>query len=434
MGKICIIGAGMAGFGAAHQFHKNGIESTIFEKNDYYGGHAASFSKNGFIFDDGPHISFTKDQRLRDLFDGSVNHKIEHSKANVNNYWKGYWIKHPAPVNLHGLPTELVVNIIKEFFETQDKRRGDIKNYRDWLYAVYGETFSKTFPMPYTVKYHTAPAEKMDTDWIGPRMYQPDIDEVLTGALSGETKDVHYVTDFFYPTNGGFVRFLDKFTEQTNLNLSKAVRRIDVEGKTIHFDNGESENYEHLISTMPLPELIPKIDNVPDNVLKASQKLACTSCVFVNLGINRKDIGNAYWTYFYDPEVVFARVTYPHLQSPNNVPKNCSSIQAEVYFSDKYRPMSKSPEDWIEPTISDLIRVGILKNTDEVIFKDALFSPYANVIFDLDRIPNLKIVHDYLDEANIKYCGRFGEWGYHWTHDAFMSGEKAAATILKTII
>ena len=51
---------------------------------------------------------------------------------------------------------------------------------------------------------------------------------------------------------------------------------------------------------------------------------------------------------------------------------------------------------------------------------------YANVIFDLDRAAALATVKDYLDELGIQCCGRYGEWGYLWTDESFMSGEQAA--------
>ena len=55
MKKIAILGAGMAGFGASYRLHSEEIKSVLYEKNIYYGGHAASFQHNGFVFDDGPH-------------------------------------------------------------------------------------------------------------------------------------------------------------------------------------------------------------------------------------------------------------------------------------------------------------------------------------------------------------------------------------------
>jgi protoporphyrinogen oxidase len=176
--NVVIIGSGMAGFGAAYRLHQGSIRPMMFEASPYHGGHAASFNYNdGFIFDDGPHISFTKDKRIQDLFAKSVGGVYEILQARVNNYWKGYWIKHPAQVNLYGLPKDLVKKIILEFIENREREQNgsDIANYKEWLYAQFGETFSETFPMKYGRKYHTTTADNMSTDWLGQRIYTPDL-------------------------------------------------------------------------------------------------------------------------------------------------------------------------------------------------------------------------------------------------------------------
>ena len=40
----------------------------------------------------------------RSLFADNIDGQYETLDTKVNNYWKGHWIKHPAQVNLHGLP------------------------------------------------------------------------------------------------------------------------------------------------------------------------------------------------------------------------------------------------------------------------------------------------------------------------------------------
>jgi len=118
MNNIAILGSGMAGFGAAHQLHTEGIRPLIFEKNAYYGGHTASFQfGNGFLFDVGPHISFTKDKRIQGLFAESVDHQYESVQIYLNNYWKGYWPQHPVQLHLNGLPEDIIVNVINDFVE-----------------------------------------------------------------------------------------------------------------------------------------------------------------------------------------------------------------------------------------------------------------------------------------------------------------------------
>ncbi|QZZ22110.1 NAD(P)-binding protein [Leptothermofonsia sichuanensis E412] len=432
--KVVVLGSGMAGFGAVHRLHSEGIQSCTYDQHPYYGGHTASHtSANGFTFDEGPHVSFTKIERLQKLLAENVNHQYETLKTYINNYWKGYWIKHPAQCNLYGLPTDLVVDILRDFIHAQNNDYGEINNYEDWLKASFGKTFAETFPMEYTLKYWTTSASNMSTEWVGPRLYQPKLEEVLRGALAPpppDAEDIHYVTHFRYPSRGGFVSYLAPFAKQTDLRLGHELVKFDPNSRELHFANGVVDTCDHLISSIPLPELIPMISGTPTDVLEAAQLLACTSVVLVNLGVNRADLIDANWTYFYDRDIIFPRISTPHLQSPNNVPPGTGSIQVEVYFSKKYRPLDRLPEDYIQPVINDLQRCGILREDDEILFRNAMLVPYANVIFDLDRAKALSIVHGYLDDIGVNYCGRFGDWGYLWTDDSFISGENAAQKVL----
>ncbi|MEO7818825.1 MAG: FAD-dependent oxidoreductase, partial [Actinomycetota bacterium] len=332
--------------------------------------------------------------------------------------------------NLHGLSQDLIVNILKDFIHAQHHEYGEVKNYQDWLYASFGKTFAETFPMEYTVKYHTTTAANMSTDWVGPRLYRAKIEEVLHGALSPSTPDVHYVDEFRYPSHGGFVSYLQMFMKRADLRVDHELIEIVPKRKELRFKNGNVVPYDHLVSSLPLPDLIKMVTNVPADVLEASQRLACTTAVIVSIGVNRTDLIDAHWTYFYDRDYFFTRLSTPHLQSRHNVPPGCGSIQAECYYSAKYRPLDRKPEECIEPVINDLKRCGILREDDNILFKHSMLAPYANVIFDLDRAAALKTVHGYLDDIGVAYCGRYGDWAYIWTDQAFMSGEHAAQKVL----
>ena len=74
-------------------------------------------------------------------------------------------------------------------------------------------------------------------------------------------------------------------------------------------------------------------------------RLACSTCVLVNIGVNREDLSEAHMTYFYDEDICFTRLGFPHMLSASNAPPGTGSIQAEVYFSDKYKPFTGSPDD-----------------------------------------------------------------------------------------
>jgi protoporphyrinogen oxidase len=402
----------------------------MYDKNAYYGGHTASFQDGGFIFDQGPHISFTKDSRIQGLFAESVDQTYETMQLNANNYWRGYRPQHPVQLHLHGLPEDVIVKVISDFVEERQAPERPIHNYADWLLASFGRAFAELFPMQYTRKYHLTTADNMSTDWLGPRIYRPSLEEVLRGAISPSAPTVHYISDFRYPRQGGFMSYLKKFIPMGNLKLNHELIAIDPRMRHLRFSNGAVANYDVLVSSVPLPELIRMIQGAPQDVRDAAQRLACSTCVLVNVGVNRDDLSKSQLTYIYDDDLCFTRLSFPHMFSGNNVPKGSGSIQAELYFSDKYKPLTGAPEDWIEPVIRDLRRMGLIREEDQVVFRDARLLKYANIIFDLERADALKTVHGYLDDLGIAYCGRYGDWGYMWTDESFKSGERAAQKAL----
>lgn len=433
MKKIAILGTGISGLGAFQHLAREKIDVTLYDKNSFFGGHTNSIHyKEGFTFDMGPHVSFTSDKRIEQMLADNVDGEFETHRYRFNNYWEGIWLGHPVQTNLYGLPTDLIVKVIADFVE-QSSQQVDIKNYADWLRVAYGKTFAERFPGQYTFKYHTTHASNLTTDWMGPRMYRPKLEEVLYGALTSETPNVHYIQSFRYPKRGGFAAYLQKWGRAANIKLGQEVTRVDPVARTVSFGNGQSIGYDGLISSIPLTDFVPMIAGVPDDVRAAAKQLACSACVLVNIGVNRPDIANTHVSYFYDLDLVFPRTSYPHLMAESNVPPGCSSVQVEIYFSPKYRPFTGKPADYIEPAIRDLIRCGVLRESDKLLLKDAVYCPYANIVFDHDRAAAVATVHGYLDDIGVQHCGRFGDWGYLWTDDSIKSGEVAAQRAIATL-
>jgi protoporphyrinogen oxidase len=384
--NIVVLGSGMAGFGAAHRLHQEGVAPVMYDKNPYYGGHTMSFRyESGFLFDVGPHISFTKDTRIQELFAESVGGRYETIPISLNNYWEGYWPPHPVQLHMHGLPEETIIKVITDFLEERNAPERPIKNYADWLYASFGKTFAESFPMRYTRKYHTTEAENMSTDWLGPRIYRASLEEMLRGALSASAPQVHYITHFRYPSEGGFRLYLNKFVPMGNIKLNHELVSVDPRARELRFSNGHVTNYDSLVSSVALPDLIRMIKGAPQDVVDAAGRLTCSTCVLVNIGLNRDDISNAHMTYFYDADICFSRLGFPYMLSAKNAPPGTGNIQAEVYFSEKYKPFRGNADDWIEPVIRDLRKVGIIRDDDKILDKKAMLLKYANIIFDLER-------------------------------------------------
>ena len=162
---------------------------------------------------------------------------------------------------------------------------------------------------------------------------------------------------------------------------------------------------------------------MPKNVLLAAQALRYTSGFMLSLGFNRPDIPKWLWFYIYDDDILCSRVHSPSLKSPNNAPKGCSSLQAEIYFDCK----AKIPDKNLiaKNTIEKLSKMGLFDKSD-IILSDIRFEKYANITFDHKIYKNRKIVLDFLAKNGIESIGRFGKWEYLWSHQAFKSGMEVA--------
>jgi protoporphyrinogen oxidase len=431
LSDILVLGTGMAALGASSRLLSEGLRPVLVDKNLYPGGHTATFaSEDGFIFDDGPHISFTSDVRLQEMFAEQVDQEYEVLPAYVDNWYQGHWVRHPVQANLGQLPKELTLEILEDMILAMHRPEPEqLANYREWLYAAFGPKFAERFPMQYGRRYHTTEAANMSLDWLGPRLYRPNLRELLKGAIIGE-QDVHYVSNFRYPKRGGFISYLNRMLAASDVRLGHQAVGIDSRTRHASFSNGASLAYDRLISTMPLPELVKILDDVPAPVREAAAQLACSSCVVVNIGIDRPEISPAHWRYFYDDDFIFCRLSFPHLLSGSTVPAGYASVQAEVYWSKKYKPLELTTDQIVERVISDLRRCGVLAEGARVVHQSVLKIAYANVIFDLERASAVRTVHEFLRERDIEWAGRFGDWDYSWTDQAFLSGERAAQRLL----
>lgn len=419
MEKIVILGAGIAGIGAGYYLKKQNKKSIIYEKNSSYGGLCDNFTVSNFRFDKFIHLSFTSNQELRKLYDNKVE-SVEHI-PNAYNYYKGYWLKHPAQNNLYPLNEEEKINILTSFLNRKDIKENKIENYEEWLRVQYGDYFSENFPMIYTRKYWGEEAKNLETKWIGNRMYKPTIDEIKRGMETEDTPITYYAKKMYYPKKNGFKAYLEPFAKELDIKLNHEVIKIDTKNKIIYFKNNHKIKYEKLISSLPLPEIIKLLENVPKKIINESKKLKWTSGYMVSIGLKNTKIPNYLWFYIYDEEIPFSRVYSPSLKSSNNCPKGCSSIQAEIYFKND-SSTKINEEELLNRTIENLIKMNVIKE-ENIIVKDIKFEKYANIIFDFNIYEVRKEIRDYLNKIGIETIGRFGEWDYLWSDQSFLSYE-----------
>lgn len=418
-----ILGAGFAGLGASHALLQKRQTSTILERDNTYGGLCGNFVINGFRFDRFVHVSFSKINEVNKLFwescggdDGVIKHI-----PNPYNIYNKKWIKHPAQNNLYPLSEEEKKLIIDDFLVRPDISKVESpSNYEEWLRLQYGNYFAEHFPMVYTRKYWMKEAKDLRTEWTGGRFYQPTVEEVIEGSKTADTPVTYYAKEQFYPKEGGFKTFVKKLAQEANILYGREVYAIDPINRIVRTKGEKGEevfNYSRLISSLPLPEIIEMLDNVPSDVKEATSKLEATSGYHVSIALRSKNIPPYMWWYIYDEDILAARVYSPSIKSPSNAPEGCSSLQMEVYCQEG----EYTEQELLNGTVSRLCELGII-NKDDILFTHVGFEKYGNIIFTEPIYEARNVVRDYLKSLGIETIGRFGEWDYLWSDQAFYSG------------
>lgn len=415
--KIAILGGGLAGLTLGYLLNRKGYDFTILEKNPETSGLLKSVNIEGFTFDvGGSHIIFSKDREILNFMVSLLGENVVRNRRNAKIFYKGHYVKYPFENGLADLPKEDKFECLYYFIQNLiAKEKGLLKhpkNLKEWFYYTFGKGIAEKYLIPYNEKIWKYPLEDISTIWVE-RIPQPPIEDVIKSALGIPTEGYTHQLYFYYPKYGG-IQSLAKALEEpikdkivTNFKVKK-VRRDD---KWI-ISNGKIEfEFDKVISTIPLPELIKALDDVPRSVREAVGNLKYNSLVTVGIGVDTPKLNNFSWLYIPDKEVLTHRVSFPSNYSPYVAPNGKSSVLAEITYREDDEISNMSDEEIAERTIEDLHKLGII-NRDDVIITTVYRFKYAYVIYDLNYKQNLKIVHNYLKSIGVDYVGRFACWEY----------------------
>ena len=454
MSKVVVIGAGLAGISAS--FHIGHDKCQLFEKNGYPGGHIYTETVDGFTWDEGPHISFTKNEYVKELFASNVDEEFLEYPVATGNYFQGHWIPHPAQSNLFAVPEPLRNQCLQDFLKARELDDATLpSNYKEWLHAAFGKSFAETFPSAYTRKYWAIEPEQLSTDWVGERVYYPSIEDVTNGSKAPLPQETHYITSIRYPTRGGYYSYAKKMADGANIRLNTEISRVSFKERELSFSNGERASYEKLIITNPLPDLILKSD-APSEVKAAAEQLCCTSLLIVNVAANHVTARPENWIYVYDESKWSTRINCTEKLSPHNAPPGKTGIQVEVYFS-KHRPLNSTHEAIASDVVEELIEMGLIASKEAVDSYHFRWVPWANVVFDMTRREAQNVILAWLEEYGLEresddlepmtdwdkqlplatpspkqslfLAGRYAQWKYFWTDDCVLRGRQLARMI-----
>ena len=336
-----------------------------------------------------------------------------------------------------------------EVYELTSQKLQNPRNYQEWLENCFGTTFSRFYPEKYTEKYWTVSPKDLTTDWIGPRIPTPDYKSMLSGFVSNRECRPSYITSIRYPSSGGFETFFKPLSKGANIKKAEVVA-VDLKQRSLVMSDKSEYHYGSLINTIPLPEFCRLIKGIPDEIIRAAEKLSCTSSLLVNITGRTKNKIPYHWFYIYDREMLSTRVTQTHLLAENNVSKSLTGIQVEVYES-KYKPFKMTHEEIAQRVCREMQKIGAINEIKSLHYQ---YISYANIIYDHPRRQAQNLIFEYLSDHGLAressdldpltkwdtcetpphdkqlyLAGRYGQWKYYWTDDCILRG-KAIAEVL----
>lgn len=423
---IAILGAGLSGLSAA--YHLRDQRCVVFERERRVGGLCRSYRHGAFTFDFTGHLLHLRDDSIQGLVSELLPSGLALHCRRASIYSKGVYTPYPFQAHLYGLPEETVRECLEGFAEAQrGPSSGD--NFRDYVLSTFGRGIARHFLFPYNEKLWRTDLSRLSTDWVDWAVPRPSLEEVVRGARRRENGRYGYNATFFYPRSGGIGVLAEALAAQIpEIQRGQEAVEIEARKKRLIFPDGSHCPYDRLISTLPLPELLRRIPDLPASLREAGERLRYVSVYDINLGVARAKISDQHWIYFPEREFAFYRVGFPMNFSPSLGPSGTSTLYAEI---SRLPGEALLPEEALDQVVQGLLRCGILREEDELLARDVQRIRYAYVIHDEDRRRVLPWILKSLEEKGIHSIGRYGGWGYSSMEEALLEGRRVAKAAMK---
>jgi protoporphyrinogen oxidase len=300
-------------------------------------------------------------------------------------------------------------------------------DFEGWLQHHFGEGIVRHFLGPYNRKMWRVPLRRVDPAWAAWAVPVPTPAQIQEAARPGAELRLGYNTVFEYPRTGGIGVLAAALARgDFRLHLGEKVVGVDLWRRRAETLSGRTWDFERLVSTAPLPELVRLTRGLPPGVVAAAEKLRCVQICVANVGIARPARTDAHWCYFPEAAYPFYRVGVSTNFAPANAPRGHHALYVEATLP--FGARAGCQELW--PRLRrGLERAGFLEPGEELATLDLIHVPHAYVLYDRHRARALPEILAALAERGVHSIGRYGAWEYSAMEDALAQGRETARRI-----
>lgn len=402
--RIGILGGGLTGLTIASQLDN----CQVLEKEPYVGGLCRSLKIQGFTFDLGGHIIFSKDEKILKFMLKQLGKNVAKRKRDAYITFNRFErVRYPLENNLKDLPA---YNFKKAIISLLFNKYKNVKaeNFETWLYKKFGPYLTSIYFKPYNQKIWKFDLKKMSTDWVE-KIPDLSVSGVIKSNFEERTEGYEHQSYFYYPIEGGIQAYTDALAKKcSDIKTEVKIKCIKKVGnKWSVKTNFGTKHYDKLISTIP-PQELGKVMDLPVEVQNAIGNLFYNDLLLLFVAM-KKDNKDYTWMYYPVNSTFFHRVINLDKYSSKLAPKKFSSFIAEVTVPRNFNPSRITS---YKGTMLRALKKFYVLPSYKLLFSKLINVPYAYVIYDKHHKKNMGVIRDYFASQGITLVGRFGEYEY----------------------
>ena len=405
--KVGILGGGITGIAIQHFLRHDG---EVLEGAGRIGGLCQTIWKDGFGYDLGGHILFTKNEAIDRLVKQLLGENLNYCRRANKIWYRGRFVKYPFENDLAALGREEAAECLVQYL--QHDYPPPRTNLKEWAYHTFGKGIAEKYFIPYNEKIWNIPADQLSLEFVE-RIPKPPLEDVVKSAMGIETEGYIHQLYFKYPTKGGVEALVNALVKPgAAVTTDYRVSHIRRDGAGWEVTDGRHpRRFDRVVVAFPIHEAIRCFEDVPAEVTRAVSGLRYNSMRIVLIAVKDESLMEQSAVYIPDPTVVTHRICSMGFFSRELVHPGTSSIIAEITTNPGDGVYDLTDEEVTERTIRDLDRVGLLDRR-KVIVTDVTRLTYGYPVQDLAYTRNRTIVHDWFRSIGVALCGRFAEFDY----------------------
>lgn len=337
-------------------------------------------------------------------------------------------------------PVEVFRCLTSYMIENLSLGNGKESNFEDWVVSRFGRRLYEIFFKTYSEKLWGIPCNTLDADFATQRIKRFSLYEALKSALMLNNTGKHktLVEKFAYPNEGSgkiYELMAGSVCENGgNILLNTYVKRVINSNGTVsglELADGTARNYDHIVSTMPLTQLVLRMDGMNETAIKSAKSLRFRNTILVYLKIESENLFPDNWIYVHSTKLKLGRITnFRNWSSELYGEEKTTIVALEYWCNDSDRIWSMDDTELIDLGKKDIVQTG-LAHSDAVsgghivkihrcypVYHEGYKELLKPVISNLNQIKNLTVI------------GRYGSFKYNNQDHSILMGILAAENIV----